>query len=75
VGTRNKRSVNQNLVARLALADSGTALAPATGIAGRAVQIVFDDSTRSDATPVYAQAAFPAGTQGLRRNIGTGLAI
>lgn len=66
VGTLNQRSVNQNLVARLGIAEGGSTLAPVAGIGGRAVQLAFDESSRSDAAPVYAQVGLPAGGQGLR---------
>ena len=64
VGALNQRTVNQNLVARLGIAEGGNMLAPATGLAGRALQIAFDEGVRSDAAPVYAQAAIPGSGQG-----------
>lgn len=68
--TLNQRSVNQNLVARLGIADSGNSLAPTAGIGGRAMQLAFDESTRSDAAPVYAQLGLPSG-QGFRSSAGS----
>ncbi len=66
VGTFNQRSVSQSLVARLGIAEGGNTLAPATGLAGRAVQIAFDERIRSDAPSIYAQAMVPGSGQGLR---------
>jgi outer membrane autotransporter protein len=66
MGTFNQRSVHQNLVARLGIAEGGDTLAPATGVAGRAVQVAFDDRIKSDAPLIYAQAATPGSGQGLR---------
>lgn len=58
----NQRAVNQLLVARLSLADSGHALAPDTGIAGRALMLAYEETVRSDALPIYAQLALPSDT-------------
>ena len=58
----NQRSVNQLLVARLGLADSGHALAPDTGIAGRALMLAYEEAVRSDALPIYAQLGLPSGS-------------
>lgn len=59
----NQRAVNQLLVARLGLADSGHALAPDTGIAGRALMLAYEETVRSDALPIYAQLALPSDTE------------
>ncbi len=65
-GLYNQRAVNQNLIARLGIAEGGGTMAPATGVAGRGLQIAFEDGVRNDAAPVYAQAGLRAGGQGLR---------
>src|SRR5688572_18126950 len=52
----NQRAVNQNIVGRLGQSEAGGSLIPAAGLAAGGVKLAFEESVRSDASPVYAQA-------------------
>jgi outer membrane autotransporter protein len=51
-----QRAINQNVIGRLGLVESGGSFAPATGLAPGSMKLAFEETLRSDAAPVYAQA-------------------
>jgi outer membrane autotransporter protein len=53
-GVLNQRAINQNIVARLGVAEGGSA--PATGITSSPLRVAFEEGPRNDSTPAYAQA-------------------
>ena len=71
VNTLGQRAVNQNISGRLALVDSGSRGTTVAGLEGGGVKLAFEEATRSDASPVYAQTmlGYPSGTEGARSQL------